>query len=350
MIHTSLVKWAAGAALLELSLSIAGVSAAFAQSSSVVSLQRCNAGSAERFLHVELKEGSAAGCSVIYEKRSEGEAPRAIWSARNDLEFCNAKLKATMDKLVAGGWNCVAIGPDSMPAPVATAADRVMPPKEAPIAAGQPALPPPAASEAKAATRVPPALPVTTSRAGDAAPVAVARRADSQAAGNARSGDPLPLKDAAPADPSKTAVPEKLAMTRKHSIYDDWIFRWDDAKREIVFTVYSTTDGTKVETIRWTNQALSKTAPRPSNMVLAKDAYQKQVLIVAWPDDRTQHITVLDPLIQAAPICEISTRSDRDSGWGYGVKDKALYLKGLQARNGDPGDLVEFRETCTYTR
>lgn len=149
---------------------------------------------------------------------------------------------------------------------------------------------------------------------------------------------------------SAGSTPPKLAMVKPQAEYDDWIFRWDDDKKEIVFTVYNTTDGTKVKTVRWAHDSPSSKSMRPSNMVLAQDAYAKQVLIAVWPQDRSQHITVLDPLLQSKPICEISTRSDRDTGWGYGVKDKSLFLKGLQARDGDPGNLVEFRQVCDYTR
>lgn len=322
--------------------------------SSLLTPHRCNIGASERFLSIEMTGETETSCSVIYEKRSEGEGPRAIWKSRNDMTFCADKLVVTMDKLRAGGWNCVAMDESSATiaqrpsTPAASEVDQALPPKRAETPAPSTAAQAPAVPVQPQAAKAPfvPQSPPAPQAAADGSRPAVPTALPPPRKGPPASG-PLPLKESGDAPAS---TPQTLAMVKPRSEYDDWIFRWDDENKEIVFTVYSTTDGTKVSTRRWAHESLSRKTVRPSNMVLAQDAYAKQVLIVVWPEDRVQHITVLDPLIQAKPICEITTRSDRDTGWGYGVKDKALFLKGLQARNGDPGDLVEFRQVCDYTR
>lgn len=325
---------------------------ALAQDTRAVSEHRCSIGSTDRFVHIELRDNGESGCGVIYEKRSEGEAPRAIWSANHDLNFCSEKLLATVEKLTAGGWACDTTGGEMMPGTTASTvapadsadtsvraastaeADRVLPRKDPALASAA------SASTPGSAASVPPLSAPGTSTA---MPSRERTNLPSASAATRPTAEPLPVK------PSLAlAQPQPKAPVA--SEFDDWIFRWDDDAKEIVFTVYSTTDGRKVETRRFSPASTGWPETRPSNMVLAQDAFAKQVLIVAWPDDRSQRITVLDPLLQAKPICQISTRSDRDSGWGYGVKDKALFLKGMEAKNGDPGNLVEFRQTCDYTR
>lgn len=129
--------------LLVTSAALITATSAHGQSSSQVSAHRCSFGASERYLSIEMTGETDMACSVIYEKRSEGEGPRSIWKSRSDLAFCADKLVVTMDKLRAGGWNCVAMDESSVaptagraPMPAMSDADRVLPPKTARTSSG----------------------------------------------------------------------------------------------------------------------------------------------------------------------------------------------------------------------
>ena len=239
--------------------------AALAQTPTTATGYDCTFGESLRLISVEYPDqASGLACKVIYEKRSEGEAPRAIWTAKHDLNFCTGKMQSTVEKLTAGGWQCAATG-----------------------AAGQVAESTPGVMAMK-----------------DPAPVASGQE------------------------------------------YDDWIFRWDGSRKKLVFTLYNSQDGRKARSFAWVHNQLDSSAPSPTNIVLAKDDSAKQVLIIAWPGENSQYITVIDPLINEEPICEIETMSKADSGWGYEINGDRLFLTGLKANEAKPGELVEFRRAC----
>ncbi len=279
-----------------------------AQSTAEPTAYRCNVGSEIRLASISYgTHPDGGGCEVIYEKRSEGEPPKAIWRAKHDLGFCASKLLATVGKLTAGGWNCVPDGQTGAPQALNTPdADKVLPLKST-----EPAKP----DLSKVA-----AVPST------------------QVGGSSNS---LPLKQ----QPVR-----KTAAAKSPSRFDDWIFRWDSDRKELVFTLYDSREPSRIHKFSWAHTGMSKSAASPSNIVLALDENDNQILIIAWPGEQSQHITVLDPLFQEEPVCEIETQSIRDSGWNYVVEDKKLYLTGMKARNGDKRDLVEFKKPCTYVR
>lgn len=292
----------------------------FAASAQSPTAYTCNVGSEIRLASISYgTQPDGAGCEVIYEKRTDGIPPKAIWRAKHDLGFCAAKLLATVGKLTAGGWQCSPDTETTAPTTMSTPdADRVLPLKSAAVSPDLKASKIPAIAPLKLKTNVAPNL---------SSPRAPANS--------------FPLKQQpvakAPAAKSKPA-------------FDDWIFRWDSEQKKLVFTLYNSREPSEVRSFSWAHSRLSKSAASPSNIVLALDENDNQILIIAWPGAQAQHITVLDPLFQERPVCEIKTESTSDSGWNYVVENKKLYLTGMKSRNGNRTDLVEFKKPCTYVR
>ncbi len=292
-----------------------------AQSTPGPTAYQCNVGSEVRLVNISYgTHPEGGGCEVVYEKRTEGTPPKVIWRAKNDLNFCSTKLLATVGKLTAGGWQCNASGQSAAPSAMTTPdADRVMPLKNAGNKAGFGAADTPSSS----------------------APVKVSTRAALSRPAKPAQTNSLPLK--------QQAIEKRPAATSKHN-FDDWIFRWDSDRKKLVFTLYDSHEPSKVHSFSWAHSRLAESAASPSNIVLALDENDNQILIIAWPGAQSQHITVLDPLFRERPVCEIETESTRDSGWSYVVENKKLYLTGMKSRNGNRSDLVEFKKPCTYVR
>jgi len=356
-------------------------SSSFAQSVGEPPALQCDFKSTQRLLTVvypELEDGG--GCRVIYEKPDEGIPSRVLWRASNDLEFCTRKLNLSAGKLVASGWTC-SQREDAIAYSIQLAA--ALPAIEGDAAAAPSAAP--AAPEATAAT-VPTAAPMPVKPSVAPPPVLTAQPTlpAKETMATPDADRVLPEKDTASslATRSNTAEPQKQAVIAKAPAssltpktqaaqapvksaekaaapvrtrtndgeYDDWLFRWDEISKQLVFTLYNSKDGTKVHNFSWVHDQMDQSAASPSNIVLAQDEHSNQVLIIAWPGKDSQHITVLDPLVKERPVCEIETQSTRDSDWGYGVEEKKLFLKGFKPSAGDPAKLVEFREQCTYVR
>ncbi|MFK7964729.1 MAG: hypothetical protein AB8C46_12265 [Burkholderiaceae bacterium] len=362
-----LIALSAGALLLTSSLS-------FGQSLGDPLALRCEFQSTERSLTVvypELAEGG--GCRVVYEKPDEGIAPRVLWRATNDLAFCDRKLNTSADKLVASGWSCSQRDnataysltlAAALPGIEARAAEKAAgkaadaapatPAASSPaVAQSEPALPAKEAMSTPDADRV---LPEKSTAATIAAKPNTAEPQKKTVIAKAPAVSPassLVAKSPAPAKATNEPTKQALATGRtktNEGEYDDWLFRWDEISKQLVFTLYNSKDGTKVHNFSWAHEQMDESAASPSNIVLAQDEYANQVLIIAWPGKDSQHITVLDPLVKERPVCEIETLSKRDSDWGYGVEEKKLFLKGYKPSDGDPKELVEFREQCTYIR
>lgn len=297
-------------------LLLTGPLSSFAQSEPASSF-RCNFGAGERLIDIDYPaQADGGGCAVVYEKRTEGAPPRVIWKAKYDMSFCAKKLLATVDKLSAGGWQCSPSGSGSaLKSMTLPDVDRVLPLK-AGVDAKQPAS---NQNRAPLARKIPVTAAATLPR-------------------SAKQQNSLPLKDT------------RATLSKSKDKFDDWIFRWDDNSKQLVFTLYDSKQPSKVRSFSWAHDDLSQSTPSPSNIVLALDENDNQILIVAWPTEKTQHITVLEPLFQERPVCEIETESKRDSGWSYMVENKKLFLTGVKARAGKPGELVEFRRACSYTR
>ena len=307
--------------------------AALAQTPTTATGYDCTFGESLRLISVEYPDqASGLACKVIYEKRSEGEAPRAIWTAKHDLNFCTGKMQSTVEKLTAGGWQCAATGAAGQVAGAAAA-------PTAPVASAPAATPPVASAPAPKPAMPPAARTPELDRVlpeKSAAPLAAA-----------------PVRRVPTSIPQKTteSTPGVMAMKDPAPVasgqeYDDWIFRWDGSRKKLVFTLYNSQDGRKARSFAWVHNQLDSSAPSPTNIVLAKDDSAKQVLIIAWPGENSQYITVIDPLINEEPICEIETMSKADSGWGYEINGDRLFLTGLKANEAKPGELVEFRRAC----
>ena len=365
-----LLALTAGALLLTSTLS-------FGQSLDEPLALKCEFQSTERSLTVvypELAEGG--GCRVVYEKPDEGIPPRVLWRATNDLAFCDRKLNTSADKLVAGGWSCsqrdnaaaysltLAAALPGIEARAAENAARksaqtaaATPAASAPsVAQSAPALPAKEAMSTPDADRVLPEKSTAATLAAKPNTAEPQKKAVVAKTPLVAATSPLAEKAPAPAAPAKAAnEPAKQAQAPSRTKtnegeYDDWLFRWDEIRKQLVFTLYNSKDGTKVHNFSWAHEQMDESAASPSNIVLAQDEHANQVLIIAWPGKDSQHITVLDPLVKERPVCEIETLSKRDSDWGYGVEEKKLFLKGYKPSDGNPKELVEFREQCTYIR
>jgi len=366
-------------------------SSSFAQSVGEPPALQCEFMSTQRLLTVvypELEDGG--GCRVIYEKPDEGQAPRVLWRASNDLEFCTRKLNKSAEKLVANGWNCsqredaiaysiqlaAALPAIEADAAAKQSADAAAPTTTQSVAVAAPATAAPKAAVAPIPTAAPIAIkpsaaqPTLPAKAKMATPDAdrVLPEKDTAASLAVRSNTAEPQKKTvmakapasslapkaqAPKKPVTKPIEKAAAPVRTKTNdgeYDDWLFRWDEINKQLVFTLYNSKDGTKVHNFSWAHDQMDQSAASPSNIVLAQDEHANQVLIIAWPGKDSQHITVLDPLVKERPVCEIETLSKRDSDWGYSVEEKKLFLKGFKPSAGNPAELVEFREQCTYVR
>lgn len=74
---------------------------------------RCEHGNNVREIHIQTESpASAAPCSVVYKKVTEGAEDQVLWTATNDASFCEEKAKAFVAKQVAWGWTCAETASD----------------------------------------------------------------------------------------------------------------------------------------------------------------------------------------------------------------------------------------------
>jgi hypothetical protein len=67
----------------------------------------CKNGNNVREIHIQTDTpGSPVPCSVVYKKTTEGAADQTLWTASNDLAYCEEKAKAFVDKQTSWGWAC----------------------------------------------------------------------------------------------------------------------------------------------------------------------------------------------------------------------------------------------------
>ncbi|MEZ5738382.1 MAG: hypothetical protein R3E68_02220 [Burkholderiaceae bacterium] len=325
---------------------------AAAQASSVPDSFLCSKGPTELQVELRFPDASAGGgCQVVSRPPGAPEPLRVIWKARFDMDFCPRKIVEYTGKLGRLGWQCEPDGAAAVASPVrpvgASPADvAVAPPRsaqtDAPIRIEQVSTGTGAAVSPVADTAVKPAV---GSRVSEALPKpsAVTRADNKQAL----------VAMASPAQGQGTFFIDKtteLPVGRQAGDYDDWFYRWDIRRQALVFTLFNTRDSTKARSFSFTHPGLARAAAGPSNIVSLQDREDNRVIIVAWPGETSQFITVLDPLLEERPICEIETQGVTEADWGYGVEKARLYLSGVRNRIGADGSVGEFKQPCPYPR
>lgn len=254
---------------------------------------RCEIGSSYRLFSLNYPDAAnGGGCQVLYEKADVAEPVRPLWRARHDFQFCIDRMRGSVNKLIDAGWNCEF-------------------------------------STEKLTYTAPPAEPKKTPDL--TAPILV----------NKQTGGAL-----TPAALSPGASVSAQEPVESGPEFDDWFHRWDEAGRRLVFTLYNTRDGTKARSFSWSHQAFTPKETSPSNIVFIQNQKGQPILIVAWPGDKSQFITAIDPLRQDSPFCEIETESKQDDGWGFGMDASALVLTGQQASRDQPGQWLPVRQEC----
>ncbi|MEM7564709.1 MAG: hypothetical protein AAF353_16915 [Pseudomonadota bacterium] len=66
----------------------------------------CESNNLIREISVERETANAAPCSVVYNKDSENQGSKVLWSASFDGSYCDSKADALADKLASYGWSC----------------------------------------------------------------------------------------------------------------------------------------------------------------------------------------------------------------------------------------------------
>ena len=66
----------------------------------------CESNSAIREITVERETSSPVPCSVVYDKSSEGQGSKVVWTAAVDGSYCEAKADGLAEKLKSYGWAC----------------------------------------------------------------------------------------------------------------------------------------------------------------------------------------------------------------------------------------------------
>ena len=67
----------------------------------------CEQGNLIREIKVE-REATPAPCSVVYDKSSEGQGTKVLWTAQVDGAYCHEKADGLAVKLQGFGWTCSA--------------------------------------------------------------------------------------------------------------------------------------------------------------------------------------------------------------------------------------------------
>ncbi len=66
----------------------------------------CEHSNLVREINVERETSDPAPCSVVYNKDSEGQGSKVLWTARSDGAYCEAKADGLAEKLRGFGWTC----------------------------------------------------------------------------------------------------------------------------------------------------------------------------------------------------------------------------------------------------
>ena len=61
-----------------------------------------------REINVERETDARVPCSVVYNKDSEGQGSKVLWTASADGAYCDVKADGLADKLRGFGWTCSA--------------------------------------------------------------------------------------------------------------------------------------------------------------------------------------------------------------------------------------------------
>ena len=59
-----------------------------------------------REINVQREATDPAPCSVVYNKETEGQGAKVLWTANTDGAYCDAKANGLAEKLKGFGWSC----------------------------------------------------------------------------------------------------------------------------------------------------------------------------------------------------------------------------------------------------
>ncbi|MGB7300908.1 MAG: hypothetical protein WBD34_16430 [Burkholderiaceae bacterium] len=273
---------------------------------------RCQSGAAERSYSILLPDqAEGGGCHVLYET-SKSSPPRSIWRAKYDMQFCVDKMRESMSKLAAAGWNCeIAEVKLTLDLVAAGFVDKAPAQGERSVQPVQ-----------RGATRQPGRQVSSTSVSTSATAVAT----------------------------TATPVPKASVSAGPAPEFDDWLYRWDEARRRLVFTLYNKTDGTKVRSFSWQHRAMSAGGRDRPNIIFVENPQAKPLLIIAWPGEQSQYVAALDPLRQDTPFCELESVDKSKTGWGFGIRHDAVVLTGQRAAAGDAQRAGAFEQVCEISK
>ncbi len=67
----------------------------------------CRHGNDVREIHITHETSAPVPCSVVYKKLTEGVEDQVLWSASSDVNYCEEKANAFVEKQIGWGWTCV---------------------------------------------------------------------------------------------------------------------------------------------------------------------------------------------------------------------------------------------------
>ncbi len=67
----------------------------------------CRHGDDVREIHIQRATSAPVPCSVVYKKLTEGVEDQVLWTAENDVNYCDEKARAFVEKQASWGWTCV---------------------------------------------------------------------------------------------------------------------------------------------------------------------------------------------------------------------------------------------------
>ena len=60
-----------------------------------------------REIHIERETSEPVPCRVVYKKLTEGVEDQVLWTAQNDVNYCDTKAREFVEKQISWGWTCV---------------------------------------------------------------------------------------------------------------------------------------------------------------------------------------------------------------------------------------------------
>ncbi len=99
------------------------IAAVIAPTSALATTWSCTHNDLTRTVSIEYSDSGTAPCAVNYTKETEGFEMQTLWSAENQVAYCEEKAEGLVAKLGSWGWACTksetAPEPESTPEAVA---------------------------------------------------------------------------------------------------------------------------------------------------------------------------------------------------------------------------------------